>query len=78
MGFSDSFFKKVERKTKVNKETILELANKLQNGNMKDFEKNKNDFEKQLFETKMETAQRAFLDDFNNRIEIRTFVKDQA
>ena len=34
--FSDSFFKKVEKKTKVNKETILELANKLQNGNMKD------------------------------------------
>lgn len=35
MGFSDNFFKKVEKKTKVNKETILELANKLQNGNMK-------------------------------------------
>ena len=36
MGFSDIFFKKVEKKTNVNKETILELANKLQNGNMKD------------------------------------------
>lgn len=36
MGFSDSFFKKVEKKTNVNKETILALANKLQNGNMKD------------------------------------------
>lgn len=36
MAFSDSFFKKVEKKTKVNKETILALANKLQNGNMKD------------------------------------------
>jgi len=36
MGFSDNFFKRVEKKTKVNKETILELANKLQNGNMKD------------------------------------------
>ena len=36
MAFSDSFFKKVEKKTKVNKETIIELANKLQNGNMKD------------------------------------------
>lgn len=36
MGFSDSFFKKVEKKTSVNKETILSLANKLQNGNMKD------------------------------------------
>lgn len=36
MGFTDSFFKKVEKKTNVNKETILSLANKLQNGNMKD------------------------------------------
>ena len=36
MGFSDNFFKKVEKKTKVNKETILSLASKLQNGNMKD------------------------------------------
>ena len=36
MKFTDNFFKKVEKKTKVNKETILELANKLQNGNMKD------------------------------------------
>ena len=36
MGFSDSFFKKVENKTNVDKDTILSLANKLQNGNMKD------------------------------------------
>ena len=36
MGFSDMFFKKVENKTKVDKDTILTLANKLQNGNMKD------------------------------------------
>ena len=36
MGFSDNFFKKVEKKTNVNKETILSLAHKLQNGNMKD------------------------------------------
>ena len=33
--FSDNFFKKVERKTNVNKETILSLADKLQKGNMK-------------------------------------------
>lgn len=39
MGFSDSFFKKVEKKTNVDKDTILSLASKLQNGNMKD-EKN--------------------------------------
>ena len=35
MAFSDSFFKKVEKKTNVNKDTILSLAQKLQNGNMK-------------------------------------------
>ena len=33
---SDSFFKKVEQKTNVSKDSILNLANKLQNGNMKD------------------------------------------
>lgn len=36
MAFSDSFFKKVEKKTKVDKNTIVSLAEKLQNGNMKD------------------------------------------
>ena len=36
MNFSDNFFKKIEKKTNVNKETILSLANKLQGGNMKD------------------------------------------
>lgn len=34
--FNDSFFKKVEKKTKVDKNTIVSLAEKLQNGNMKD------------------------------------------
>ena len=34
--FGDSFFKRVEKKTNVNKETILNLANKLQRNNMKD------------------------------------------
>ena len=34
--FRDSFFKKVEKKTNVSKDTILSLANKLQDGNMKD------------------------------------------
>ena len=36
MAFSDSFFKRVEKKTNVDKDTILSLANKLQQGNMKD------------------------------------------
>ena len=34
--FGDSFFKKVEKKTNVSKDAILSLANKLQDGNMKD------------------------------------------
>ena len=34
--FSDEFFKKIEEKTKVGKDTIINLANKLQHGNMKD------------------------------------------
>lgn len=34
--FGDSFFKKIEKKTNVNKDTILSLASKLQNSNMKD------------------------------------------
>lgn len=36
MKFGDDFFKKVEKKTKVDKDTIIGLAQKLQNGNMKD------------------------------------------
>ena len=36
MEFKDDFFKKVEKKTKVNKDTIVSLAQKLQKGNMKD------------------------------------------
>lgn len=34
--FGDSFFKRVENKTNVDKDTILSLAKKLQNSNMKD------------------------------------------
>ena len=34
--FKDSLFNKIEKKTNINKETILSLANKLQNKNMKD------------------------------------------
>lgn len=33
---NDSFFKKVEKKTHVDKNTIVSLAEKLHNGNMKD------------------------------------------
>lgn len=34
--FGDNFFKRVENKTNVNKDTILSLAKKLQNSDMKD------------------------------------------
>ena len=36
MSFNDLFFDKVKKKTNVDKETILSLADKLQKGNMKD------------------------------------------
>ena len=35
MNFSDSFFKRVEQKTNVGKETILNLAKKIQQTDMK-------------------------------------------
>lgn len=34
--FGDNFFKRVESKTNVNKDTIISLAQKLQNSDMKD------------------------------------------
>ena len=36
LNFSDNFFKKIEKKTNVGKNTILGLAKKLQEGNLKD------------------------------------------
>lgn len=36
MSFSDNFFKKIEKKTNVNKDTIINLANKLQDNQLKD------------------------------------------
>lgn len=36
MEFKDDLWEKVEKKTKVNKDTIIDLAKKLQAGNMKD------------------------------------------
>lgn len=35
MNFSDSFFNKIEKKTNVDKNTILDLAKKLQQNDMK-------------------------------------------
>lgn len=36
MGITDSFLNKVEKKTNVSKESILNIASKLNNGNLKD------------------------------------------
>lgn len=54
----------------------IKFSYQIQQGNLKDFDANKDDFEKALLETKMETAQRAFFDDFNNKVEIKTFLQD--
>lgn len=35
VNFSDSFFNKIEKKTNVNKQTILDLASKLQKSDLK-------------------------------------------
>ncbi len=36
MNFDDKFFSRVEKKTKVDKDTIISLAKNLQNGNLND------------------------------------------
>lgn len=36
MEYNDDFFKKIEKKTKVNKDTIVNLAKKIQENNLKD------------------------------------------
>ena len=51
-------------------------AYKVQHGNLKNFDENKADFAAQLMDTKMETAQKAFFDQFNNEVEIKTFLQD--
>ena len=53
----------------------IKYAYQVQHGNLKDFEANKQDFSSSLMETKMETAQKAFFDDFNNTTEINTFLE---
>lgn len=35
MGFSDNFFNKVEKRTRVDKDTIIELAKELQDNDLK-------------------------------------------
>lgn len=54
----------------------IKFSYKIQNGNLKDFDKNKKEFASALMDTKMETAQKAFFDQFNNEVEIKTFLQD--
>ena len=54
----------------------IKHAYKVQHGNLKNFDENKADFAAQLMDTKMETAQKAFSDQFNNEVEIKTFLQD--
>ena len=46
-----------------------------QHGNLTNFEANKRDFATALMDTKMETAQKAFLDDFNNTVKVQSFLQ---
>ena len=54
----------------------IKYAYKTQHGNVKDFDANKKDFASQLLQTKMETAPRAFVDDFNRKVTIENYVRD--
>lgn len=55
----------------------VEYAYQTQHGNLKGYEANKQSFVTQLMDTKMETAQKAFFDDFNQRVTIKTFLQDE-
>ena len=70
MKFGDEFFKKVEKKTNVSKDTILSLAEKLQKGNMKD--------EKTLSEVidTLEKVKEALKLSFNIRCDFDDFFSD--
>ena len=70
--FGDSFFKKVEKKTNISKDTILSLDNKLENGNMKD--------EKTLSEVVDEIAEmtgKEITEEKKQKI-INTIIKDEV
>ena len=53
----------------------MKWAYQTQHGNLTDFEANKVDFATALMDTKMETAQKAFFDDFNNNVKIQSFLQ---
>ena len=69
---NDNLFEKVENKTKVKKSTILDLANKLSNGNMKD----KNTLMEVIDELSMITG-KSVSDEKKNKI-INAIIKDKV
>ncbi len=62
-----SFYKLTPAETK--------YSYQVQHGNVTDFDANKKDFQAALMDTKMQTAQQAFLDDFNNNVKVKTFLE---
>ncbi len=54
----------------------IKHAYQTQHGNLKNFDQNKQDFAEQLLDTKMETAQQAFFDRFNQEVSIKTYLQD--
>lgn len=54
----------------------IQHAYQEQHGNLKNFDQNKKDFATQLLDTKMETAQQAFFDRFNQEVSIKTYLQD--
>ncbi len=52
----------------------VKWAYQTQHGNLTDYDANRTDFTVALMDTKMETAQKAFLDDFNSNVKIQTFL----
>jgi len=70
--FKDSFFKKVEDKTNVNKETIMSLAARVQNSNMKD-----ENVLRELIEDVSKVAGKEVSKEQTDRI-INTIIKDKV
>ena len=65
----DSFFKKIEKKTKVDKNTIVSVAEKLQKGKMKD--------EKTLIDTLSKMTGKKVNPELKNKI-IKKVVSDEV
>ena len=68
----DNFWSKVENKTSVNRETILSLARKLSNGNMKD-----RDTINEIIDTLSNITKKKVSDDKRERI-IKRIVNDDV